>query len=116
MIKRVLVCGSRKFNNLQLMLDTLKGMDFDDQITLISGMAKGADNMALNLWKMVGLPVIECPANWNKYGRSAGMIRNQEMLDLGPELVIAFWDGVSHGTAHMIEIAKKADIPVIIIT
>ena len=81
MIKRVLVCGSRKFNNLQLMLDTFKGMDFDEQTTLISGMAKGADNMALN-----------------------------------PELVIAFWDGVSHGTAHMIEIAKKADIPVIIIT
>ena len=58
---------------------------------------------------------IAIPANWQKYGRGAGFIRNEKlakiMSELANSLVIAIWDGVSKGTAHMIEQCKKYNVP-----
>ena len=53
-----------------------------------------------------GYPVKQFPANWNKYGKSAGYKRNEEMSKYG-EGLIAFWDGKSKGTQHMINLAKE---------
>jgi len=52
------------------------------------------------------------PADWERHGRAAGPIRNQEMADAGADLCIAFPYGIGKGTYDMIERARKAGIPV----
>jgi hypothetical protein len=56
------------------------------------------------------------PADWERYKRRAGIIRNLEMLDQEPDLVIAFWDGKSRGTAHTIGEARRRGIPVEVVS
>lgn len=115
---RVLVCGGRDFTDADLMWDEL--FCFLDkhkypELTIISGMAKGADSLAADWAKQYGVNLEEYHADWEKHGRAAGPIRNQQMLDEGkPNLVIAFPGG--RGTAHMVKIAKAKGIEVIEIT
>lgn len=120
---RVLVCGGRdykdydKFNKFMFDFCEDRGLHEDEYkmpngITIIHGAAKGADSLA-DQWAVVNwVPFEEYPADWEKYGRSAGHIRNQQMLDEGkPDVVIAFPGG--RGTANMIERARKAGVEVI---
>jgi len=81
-------------------------------LTIISGGAPGADTTAEN-WAVNNHCDIErFPADWERYGKRAGFIRNQEMLDKGkPDLVVAFPGGV--GTKMMVRIATEAGVPVI---
>jgi hypothetical protein len=111
----VLVCGGRDFEDITLMTKVLHSkFDPDDTVTLIHGNARGADRMAekvLTAYFRGGFEVRRFPANWNKYGKSAGYLRNKQMLEEGkPDLVIAFPGG--KGTASMIKLAKQASIPV----
>ena len=80
-------------------------------IEIISGMADGADTLGIKYAKEHKLTMVLYPANWDKYPRMAGILRNMNMLVTATHLV-AFWDGKSHGTKHMIEIAKEKGIPV----
>jgi len=84
--------------------------------TLINGMAKGGDAIALAWANEAGIPVEPYPVtkdDWKRLGGAAGPIRNQKMLDQGqPDWVYALPGG--NGTAHMAEIARKANIPVTI--
>lgn len=107
---RVLVCGSREFNDKELMEDVLEEL----YITcVIEGEARGADTLARKYAEGHGIPVDAFPAQWDVYGKAAGPIRNTQMLRIGkPELVVAFWDGWSKGTRNMIKIAKQAGIAV----
>lgn len=73
---------------------------------IISGMANGADLLGLHYAENKGIPVIKKPANWEEYGKSAGFQRNLEMSYIA-DSCICFWNGVSKGTSHMIDIAKK---------
>lgn len=88
--------------------------DVDDTVTLIHGDAKGADQLSEQVLKRDfkgGFIVERYPADWNRNKKSAGPIRNQRMLDEGkPDLVIAFPGG--KGTAHMVKIAREANIEV----
>ena len=81
--------------------------------TIISGGAQGADTMAAQLAFEYGFRFIEFPANWRKYGKAAGPIRNQQMLDEHPDLVLAFHSDItkSKGTADMIARAKRKGTP-----
>ena len=81
-------------------------------IVIISGHAVGADRAAED-WAVVNWAHwIEFPADWKKYGKSAGYIRNKQMLVEGrPDLVVAFPGG--RGTANMVKLAKEAGVPVI---
>jgi YspA, cpYpsA-related SLOG family len=81
-------------------------------ITIISGMAKGADSAAAD-WAIINYAQLEeYPANWKTHGKSAGFIRNRQMLEEGkPDMVVAFPGG--KGTAMMVDIAKKAGVPVV---
>lgn len=114
---RILVCGGRDYLDyitLSRVLDeTVAGLDPDD-VTIIQGGATGADFLAkvyAYCWGWGGLSCEEYKADWKKYGKGAGLIRNQQMLDKGsPDLVIAFKGGV--GTADMVNRARKADIEV----
>lgn len=56
------------------------------------------------------------PADWEQHGRSAGILRNNDMLDTNPDLVIAFWDGKSRGTWHTINEARRRGIPVDVVS
>ncbi len=109
---RILVCGGRKFSNKKLLFDTLDKFFYDKEFILIHGNAIGADSLADNYGKVKGLNIRVYPADWKKYKKAAGPIRNQQMLDNeSPHLVIAFPGGT--GTADMINRAKKANIQVI---
>jgi hypothetical protein len=118
---RVLVCGSRHFNDLNKMVKVVWEMfDPDDTITLIHGDARGADRTSEVVFTsgyFKNMPeVLKFPANWNAHGKAAGYIRNKQMLDEGePDLVMAFWDGVSPGTKNMVSQAEKAGVPVKVI-
>lgn len=80
-------------------------------IEIISGMASGADTAAIDWAVCNWCKTHEYPANWNLYGKSAGYIRNKQMLDEGkPDLVIAFPGG--KGTKMMVDIARKAGVQV----
>lgn len=111
---RILITGSRTWEDRQAMFRTLRGYAIPDRpVTLVHGDAKGADRMAGEIAQQFGWTVEKHPADWDKYGRSAGPKRNEKMLALGADVVLAFRaDGVSRGTDHMIRIARDADLEV----
>lgn len=115
----VLVCGSRDWiaeGPIRRELTKRK-----DEISLvIDGAARGADTLAYTVATSLGLPTRRFPANWNVYGRKAGMIRNQAMLDIGkPDLVLAFHKDItllsSKGTMDMVKKSLARNIPVLIL-
>lgn len=113
----IIVCGSRNFDDYNMLesilTDELKKCP-NPQI--ISGGAKGADRLAILYAHRTRTPLHIFFADWETNGKAAGFIRNIEMLDFatdeGIPAVIAFWDGRSKGTAHMIKIATKKNVPV----
>ena len=116
---RVLVCGSRHFNDYErLKEEVLNALPVGDYLgsTIISGHARGADILGEKLAEDMcwGLDVF--PADWKTYGKGAGHIRNAQMLREGkPDLVIAFKAKDSRGTKNMIDQATKAGIEVRVI-
>lgn len=77
-----------------------------DEITIISGEAIGADSLAKRFAKKHSYNYLEFPADWDKYGKSAGYRRNIDIVN-NSDIVIAFWDGESKGTKHTIDLANK---------
>ena len=73
---------------------------------IISGTARGADTFGEQWGEARGITIYQFPAEWDKYGKSAGYKRNENMAKHAQALV-AIWDGESRGTKHMIDIAKK---------
>jgi len=111
------VVGSRSFRN-EAMLATwiefcLHGV-MPAGIEIVSGGARGADRMAAKYAFDNRLPYVEFPADWESYGKRAGMIRNAKIVKRA-DTVLAFWDGCSTGTADTINKAIVAKKPVIII-
>ena len=108
---KILVCGGRDYHDDSLMEQVL------DQIQpgeIIHGGARGADRLAGEYARQRGIPCREYPAQWNRYGKSAGYRRNEQMLREGhPDLVVAFPGG--RGTAHMINTAREQGYPVEVI-
>ena len=108
---RILVCGGRDFSNTSLMNLSLYKFAVPD-LTIIQGEALGADLMAKSWAKAFGHKVESYPADWKKYGKRAGYIRNVQMLNEGkPDLVVAFPGG--KGTAMMVKLAEAAGVPVV---
>lgn len=114
---RVIVAGGRDFNDYELMKDKLDRLffisnEFDTiPIKIISGMAKGADTLAIRYADENEMTKILFPANWKYHRRMAGFLRNEDMLRIATHLV-AFWNGQSHGTKHIIDLAREKGIPV----
>lgn len=107
---RVLVCGGRDYFNGDMIAHALSQLPAD--AILVHGAAPGADSVCAHWWYDIqGRTVDPHPANWKKYGKAAGPIRNQEMLDSGVDLVVAFPG--HQGTADMVRRAKKAGVEVI---
>lgn len=106
---KVLVCGGRDFLNYPLVEETLEALAPD---IIIHGNARGADSLADWYAESHNIPVDVYPADWGRYGRGAGPIRNKQMLEEGkPDLVVAFPGGA--GTRNMIQQAKASNVEVI---
>ena len=106
---RYLICGSREFADPKQVDDYIKRLP--PLSTIISGGARGVDTWASNAAKRYGHKTLIFPADWKKYGKAAGFVRNKQMIDEGkPDHVVAFWDGESKGTSMMIDFVKKANI------
>lgn len=102
-MKKVAVIGSRNFTDYDLMK-----IELDKIIApfiIVSGAARGADTLAERYADEMGYNKIIFPAEWKKYGKSAGYKRNRLIIE-NSDLVVAFWDGYSEGTRHSINIAK----------
>lgn len=112
---KVIIAGSRDFNNYELLKDKCNYylQNYDD-IEIVSGLARGADSLAIKYAKEYNYPVKEFKPDWDKFGKSAGYIRNKEMAEYADAL-IAFWDGKSKGTKHMIDLAKSNNLKVKVI-
>jgi hypothetical protein len=107
---RVIIAGGRDFSDYELMSKSLKCLIGKD-VTIISGRAKGADRLGETYGEEHSIPIERYPADWEKNGKSAGYLRNLQMLDNATH-VIAFWDGKSKGTLHLLREAKKRNMPI----
>jgi hypothetical protein len=83
-------------------------------VTVISGTAKGADTLGERYAIENDFELLKYPADWEQFGKSAGYKRNQQMAEIA-DGVIAFWDGKSKGTNHMINIANEKKIRVVVV-
>lgn len=112
---KVIIAGGRDFDDYDLMkrkLDHLFSKRKPDEV--VSGGARGADALGEGYSKERRIPLKIFKADWDKYGKAAGHVRNAEMAGYGTHLV-AFWDGKSRGTKNMIETAKRKGLDVRVI-
>lgn len=114
MTKRIVVAGCRDFCDYKI---AKKYIDFcisdikkKYNLIFISGGCRGADLLGERYAKENGFELKIYPANWEKYGKSAGPIRNKQMA-ADCDYLICFWDGKSPGTKSMIHFAKQSNIP-----
>jgi hypothetical protein len=109
---KLAVIGSRDFNEYSLVEKEIKELEFQfGKITcIVSGGAKGADELGKMYARRHRVPTEIYDADWSEYGKSAGMIRNKLIID-NCDVLIAFWDGVSRGTKHSIDLIKQTDKP-----
>ena len=110
---KVLVCGSRDWNDFYAIRDRLALLG--SGTTIIHGQARGADMIADVYARQFGYEVREFPAAWRTHGKRAGVLRNLQMLDEEPDLVLAFQRNKSRGTQHTIDEALRRGIPVEVI-
>ena len=121
-VARLLITGSRYFNDAALMyaaisdaVSTLRGFGFT-RIVLVHGGARGADTLAAQIGRSIGLEIEAHPARWDVFGRAAGPVRNREMVELGADLVLAFPVGESQGTRGCMQLAQEKGCAVINVT
>ena len=104
---RIAIIGSRGFNDYELVKTTLE--KYEDVSLVVSGGAKGADLLGERWAKEKGIPTKIFIPDWDKHGKSAGYIRNKDIV-ANADLVIAFWDGISKGTKHSMNIATDTGV------
>jgi hypothetical protein len=105
------VVGSRSFDDYETLKATLSKRSIDK---IVSGGAIGADSLAARYAKENGIELIEFLPDWKKYGKTAGFLRNKQIIDAATH-VIAFWDGNSRGTQHSMNLAKLFKKPLEVI-
>lgn len=124
---RIIIAGSRDFNDYDKLEKIMN--DFFSHfykynknkqyscVKIISGTARGADTLGERYADEYGYEVVKFPADWDNLGKKAGIVRNAEMAKYAVEdghdgVLVAFWDGKSKGTEHMINIAKRYGLAV----
>jgi len=116
---RIIIAGGRKFNDYEMLKRTMlkfirklhDHIDFH-KVEIISGNANGADKLGERFANEYNYDLKIMPAQWDLHGKSAGYIRNNEMLVYAKEadhsVLVAFWDGKSKGTKNMIDTSRKS--------
>lgn len=125
---RVIIAGGRDFDDFPLLMDRcieiLSEKTKDDnefqKIRIVSGTARGADRLGEQFANVAHYEISRFPADWDNLGKRAGYVRNVEMAKFAAEdsggMLIAFWDGKSRGTKHMIDLAKRYRLEVHTVT
>ena len=105
---KLIIAGGRDFDDYPLMKSKLDNIleTVDEQIEIVSGTANGADKLGEQYAQEKGFPIKRFPADWDKYKKKAGYIRNKQMAEYATHCV-CFWNGKSKGTAMMIDLAKE---------
>jgi len=112
---KVIVAGGRDFNLFNFLSKKCDNiLNSSENIEIVSGTANGADKLGELYAIKNSYKLKQFPADWDKHGKAAGFIRNEEMAKYADSL-IAFWDGKSKGTKHMIDLAKKYNLKIRII-
>jgi hypothetical protein len=102
---RLIIAGSRGFNCYPTLALAMFRLGLRPDV-IISGTARGADQLGEQYGACFGIPVERFPADWDRHGKRAGYLRNVQMAE-SADTLLAFWDGSSQGTAHMIDIARE---------
>ena len=106
---KIIIAGGRDFNNYYILEKVLNSFkELIDEV--ISGDARGADELGARWATSNNIHVNHFPADWDYYGKAAGFIRNIEMAD-NADALIAFWDNKSKGTGHMIKTMQMKKKP-----
>jgi ABC-type enterochelin transport system substrate-binding protein len=112
---KVIIAGGRNFNDYNKLRESCDNILVNQkEVEIVSGTAAGADTLGERYAQEKGYEVKKFPAQWDLYGKSAGYKRNQQMAEYADGL-IAFWDGKSRGTKHMIDIATNKGLKVRVI-
>lgn len=121
----IIIAGSRNFDDYELLKYEVTRIikeagDAEKHIRIISGGARGADRLGEQFASEFGYDIERFPADWDRYGKQAGFLRNVEMAEAAVQggndgRLIAFWDGMSRGTRHMIDTALKYGLTIHII-
>lgn len=113
---RIAIVGSRNFPLLFMVRAYVWGLHFNRPETIVvSGGAAGVDTAAVEEAQRLKMTTEVYPADWKTYGRGAGFKRNADIIRNADE-VVAFWDEISKGTKHTIDLAKAAGKPVTVFT
>ena len=115
MLYRIIIAGGRSFSDYKLLKDKLDYYLRDKvrqgyEIIIISGTANGADKLGERYAMERSYKIERYPADWNKYKKAAGYRRNVQMSEVANACVV-FWDGISPGSKHMIDIATNKGLP-----
>jgi YspA, cpYpsA-related SLOG family len=106
---KVIIAGSRGITSISILKDAIFQSDFLIS-EVVSGCAQGVDSLG-ELWANEnGVPISRFPADWDRFGRAAGMYRNSEMAEYADAAII-LWDGSSRGTLDMIDKMRRARKP-----
>ena len=116
---KIIIAGSRGITDYSMVErgmkkireEHLKGV-LPFGLTILSGCARGVDTLAIRWAENHNANLCKYPANWDKFGKSAGFKRNQQMAN-DADFLVTFWDGQSRGTRDMIDRAKSQNIPTI---
>lgn len=127
---RIIVAGGRDFDDWDLarksihkilfeLIDKHEGLKKEDVI-FVSGCCRGADKIGERYAREYGYNQKFFAAKWDEYGRQAGYLRNKEMAEYARTnsrqgVLIAFWDGSSMGTFHMVDLAERYRLDVHIV-
>jgi hypothetical protein len=118
---KVIIAGGRDFDDLEQMEDDMwqlfghvdygysQAANFD--LEFLGGGAKGADALGKRWAKEEDMKYTEFPADWAQFGKQAGPLRNIQMA-IAADVLVAFWDGESRGTEHMIEAAMDHNLEI----
>ena len=108
---KLIIAGGRDFYDYSLMKSKLDNIleTVDEEIEIVSGTANGADKLGEQYAQEKGFPIKKFPADWDKYKKRAGYMRNKQMAEYATHCV-CFWNGKSKGTAMMIDLAKEFEL------
>lgn len=116
---KLIIAGTRTFDNYKLLEETIKpallGIShLEDIDEIVSGCCKGADKLGERFAELLNIKPTKFPADWDKYGKSAGIIRNRQMAEYADAAVV-FWDAHSKGSLNMIQTMRDLGKPVYVV-
>ena len=112
---KLIIAGSRNYHDCvvyELIHTTISKLNETNQVKeLVTGCAKGVDAFAEKYGRRYNIPIVKFPADWEKYGKAAGPIRNKQMAIYADALLL-IWDGESRGSANMLKNAKEQGLKI----